>query len=97
MKNIDKLKEAKKQYDEMELLRKKASYIFSNEKYLVCVHLHYDNVIVISCAMQGTITAIYASFEMTINDGHITVNEKRNYGEKEIEDMIMFLENILAQ
>lgn len=98
MNNIEKLRKAKNQYDELEAIRLKASSIFNNDKYLVCVHLHYTKIITISCAINTKDgNHVYASFEMMLDTGNITPVERRNYSEIEIDEMLMFLENILAQ
>jgi hypothetical protein len=94
--NLQKLQQAKKQYDDLEGIRLKASNLFDNEKYLVCVHLHYDKVVVISCGINGTYPIIYASFEMMIDDGHVTPIERRHYTDQEIEDMMIFIEGIVG-
>jgi len=90
MKNIDKLLQAKNQYDELEAIRIKASNLLVNEKYDACVHLHYDNKIGISCNTKGNMNCVWAQFDLI--DGEISVTDRGNYNDAEIEGMVMFFE-----
>jgi len=89
MKNIDKLLKAKKQYDELEAIRVKASNLLVNEKYDTCVHFHYENKIVISCADKSDSPSIWAQFDLI--GGEIYVTNRGNYNDAEIDGMVMFL------
>lgn len=93
MSNINKLIKAKKQYDELEAIRLKASNLMVNEKYDACVHLHYDNKIGISCNTKDNMNCVWAQFDLI--DGEITVTARGNYNDTEIDGMVMFIESWL--
>ena len=90
MNNLQKLQNAKKQYDELESIRLKASDLLVSGKYDVCVHLHYEKKIIISCATKNDIDYVWASFELI--DGELNVTNRGNYTDAEIEGMLIFLE-----
>lgn len=91
MKNLDKLKIAKKQYDELEEIRIKASNLMDNELYDICVHFHYNDKISISCSAKNNNPGIWAQFYLIGDD--VTVIEQRNYSERQIDEMICWIEN----
>jgi hypothetical protein len=90
MKNIEKLQLAKQQYDELEAIRVKASNLLVNEKYDTCVHFHYENKIVISCAAKSDKASIWAQFYLI--NWEISVTARGNYNDADIEGMVMFIE-----
>jgi hypothetical protein len=95
MKNIEKLQQAKKQHDELESIRLKASNLLVNEKYDTCVHFHYENKIVISCAAKTDKGSIWAQFDLI--NGEISVTARGNYKDAEIEAMTLFIERWLCE
>jgi len=99
MKKLDKLLAAKKKYDEMETIRSNASKLFDNEKYMVIVHFHYQDKIVLSIKYKDDISiqAQIASFEIDTTDNSVSIQNRGNHCDADINAMLDFIKEWMQE